>query len=91
MKCILFVKLFSEYTDDSTLIPKNTSLIIARIPLARQPKKPWDPSAEKQQQVQRIQNDPEASNVDLSRMNGSEEDKINAMMVQSTIDYDPNK
>lgn len=82
--------LIPEYTDDSALIPKNTSLIIARIPLARQPKKPWDPSADKQQQA-RVQNDPEASNVDLSRMNGSEEDKINAMMVQSTIDYDPNK
>lgn len=28
-------------------------------------------------------------NVDLSKMNGSEEDKIQAMMVQSTLDYDP--
>lgn len=29
--------------------------------------------------------------VDLSKMTGSEEDKINAMMAQSTIDYDPTK
>lgn len=30
-----------------------------------------------------------AENIDLSKMNGSEEDKIQAMMVQSTLDYDP--
>lgn len=79
-----------EYTDDSTLIPKNTSLIIARIPQARQPKKAWDPSADKAQS-RSIQNESESTNADLLRMNGSEEDKINAMMIQSTMDYDPNK
>lgn len=35
--------------------------------------------------------DTEQTIADLSRMTGSEEDKINAMMIQSTIDYDPNK
>lgn len=66
-------------------------MIIARIPLARQPKKPWDPTADKQPQIRARENDSEQTNADLSRMNGSEEDKINAMMIQSTIDYDPNK
>lgn len=30
-----------EYTDDQTLIPKNTSLIVSRIPLTTQQKKAW--------------------------------------------------
>lgn len=74
------------------MIPKNTSLIIARIPLANQPKKVWDPNADKVVPAAvRIVPDVETSQVDLSRMNGSEEDKIKAMMVQSTVDYDPTK
>lgn len=84
------IRYLPEYTDDSTLIPKNTSLIIARIPLARQPKKAWDPTADKGQSRSN-QNEAESTNADLLRMNGSEEDKINAMMIQSTMDYDPNK
>lgn len=32
-----------------------------------------------------------AENVDLSKMNGSEEDKIQAMIAQSTLDYDPSR
>lgn len=38
-----------------------------------------------------VKNDTQQSNADLSTMNGSEEDKINAMMKQSTMDYDPHK
>lgn len=83
--------LLLEYTDDQSLIPKNTSLIIARVPLARQPKKAWDPMADKQPQIRARDTDSEQQNSDLSRMNGSEEDKIHAMMIQSTMDYDPNK
>lgn len=30
-----------EYDDDQTLIPKNTSLIVSRIPLTTQQKKAW--------------------------------------------------
>lgn len=30
-----------EYNDDQTLIPKNTSLIVSRIPLTTQQKKAW--------------------------------------------------
>ncbi|XP_055702927.1 uncharacterized protein LOC129801679 isoform X2 [Phlebotomus papatasi] len=77
-----------EYTDDTTLIPKNTSLTIARIPLAIQPKKQWEPSMEKGSTV-KMHVEQERAHVDLSRINGSEEDKINAMMMQSTADYDP--
>lgn len=76
------------------LIPKNTSLIIARIPLA--------PNAAKRfQNLQQNQKNPvstnvakgdsEPKNVDLASMDGSETDKINAMMHQSTADYDPTK
>lgn len=81
---------FLEYTDDTTLIPKNTSLTIARIPLAIQPKKQWEPNMEKGSAV-KMHVEQEKAHVDLSRINGSEEDKINAMMMQSTADYDPTK
>lgn len=77
-----------EYADNAVLIPKNTSLIIARVPLAHQPKKGWDPQADKPQIVKQIAK-PNPDTLDLSQMNGTEEDKINAMMQQSTIDYDP--
>ncbi|XP_037902922.1 E3 ubiquitin-protein ligase RBBP6 isoform X2 [Hermetia illucens] len=83
-----------EYSDNNTLIPKNTSLIVARIPLAVQPKKQWDIQAEKQQQQSHRHinaPEPDSGALDLSLMNGTEEDKIQAMMIQSTMDYDPNK
>lgn len=86
---------FAEYTEDSCLIPKNTSLIIARIPLTRQAKKQWDPNSDKAASAVAARatkhNEQQAANTDLSLMNGSEEDKINAMMKQSTMDYDPHK
>lgn len=85
----------TEYSDDSCLIPKNTSLIIARVPLmVRQSKKSWDPSAEKNAAAAARANknpDTQAGNIDLTQMNGTEEEKINAMMKQSTMDYDPRK
>lgn len=36
-------------------------------------------------------NEVQTINADLLTMNGTEEDKINAMMKQSTMDYDPHK
>lgn len=84
--------IYTEYSDDSCLIPKNTSLIIARVPLTiRQSKKSWDPSAEKNAAAARANKNPDApaGNIDLTQMNGTEEEKINAMMKQSTMDYDP--
>ncbi|XP_055856330.1 E3 ubiquitin-protein ligase RBBP6 isoform X2 [Episyrphus balteatus] len=79
-----------EYQNDNDLIPKNTSLIISRIPQIS--KKSRDTSSSSQPQ-----NTPVVSHVpkfdsntlDLSQMNASEEDKIQAMMAQSTVDYDP--
>lgn len=72
------------------MIPKNTSLTIARIPLANQVKKQWNPQEDSNANAAR-QTESEQVHVDLSRMNGTEEDKIAAMMMQSTMDYDPNK
>lgn len=80
----------SEYAEESSLIPKNTSLTIARIPLANQGKKQWNPQEDANANAQR-KPDVEQVHVDLSRMNGSEEDKIAAMIMQSTMDYDPTK
>lgn len=79
-----------EYKDDHSLIPKNTSLIVARIPLSNQNKKNWEIA---QATVEKAVPNPSAEgmNHDISRMNGSEEDKIQAMMMQSTLDYDPTK
>lgn len=90
---VFLIRLFAiEYSDDGALIPKNTSLIIARVPLTRIPKKQWDPMADKPGQSRgSSKSDTQAINADLSTMNGSEEDKINAMMKQSTMDYDPHK
>ncbi|XP_034952657.1 E3 ubiquitin-protein ligase RBBP6 [Chelonus insularis] len=77
-----------DYVDDNALIAKNTSLIVARVPITVQQKKSWDRS-----EPQPFSNSKEESNlghaVDLTRLDGSEEDKIRAMMTQSTQDYDP--
>lgn len=79
-----------QYIDEQCLIPKNTSLIVARIPISNQHKKAWEQT---QSSIERApQNQPtENINHDISRMNGSEEDKIQAMIMQSTSDYDPTK
>ena len=79
-----------EYKDEHGLIPKNTSLIVARIPISNQNKKSWEAA---QASIERAPQNPstETINHDISRMNGSEEDKIQAMMMQSTLDYDPTK
>lgn len=75
------------------LIPKNTSLIIARIPLAPNAAKRFQNQAQNKNPVavSVIKGDGEPKHVDLAAMDGSETDKINAMMHQSTADYDPTK
>ncbi|KAH8261568.1 hypothetical protein KR044_011432 [Drosophila immigrans] len=78
----------AEYKDDNFLIPKNTTLIISRIPIAHPVKKGWDPAAENPV-ASAPSNKAENLNMDLFKMQGSEEDKIQAMMMQSTADYDP--
>ncbi|XP_032669076.1 E3 ubiquitin-protein ligase RBBP6 isoform X2 [Odontomachus brunneus] len=77
-----------DYTDDNALIAKNTSLIVARVPLTVQQKRSWD-----RNETPPFNNLKDEANlgraVDLTRLDGSEEDKIRAMMTQSTQDYDP--
>ncbi|XP_017125383.1 E3 ubiquitin-protein ligase RBBP6 [Drosophila elegans] len=77
-----------EYKDDGVLIPKNTTLIISRIPIAHPTKKGWEPPAS-ENAFSAAPAKQDNFNMDLSKMQGSEEDKIQAMMMQSTVDYDP--
>ncbi|XP_030384173.1 E3 ubiquitin ligase PARAQUAT TOLERANCE 3 [Scaptodrosophila lebanonensis] len=77
-----------EYKEDGFLIPKNTTLIISRIPITHQPKKGWDPPTDPSFASTAPPKQDNFS-MDLSKMQGSEEDKIQAMMMQSTADYDP--
>lgn len=81
---------FLDYTDENALIAKNTSLIVARVPLTVQQKRTWDRT-----ETPAFNNSKDETNlgrsVDLTRLDGSEEDKIRAMITQSTQDYDPSK
>lgn len=85
------------YSDENTLIPKNTSLVIARIPVVAQTKgKPWDgygnaggPTGAPG--TVRPEDGVLSKAVDLTQLDASEDDKIRAMMTQSTLDYDPSK
>ena len=81
---------FSEYAENSFLIPKNTSLIISRVPLNKHQKKTWEPQIEDVPQTHNF-NKVDGIAVDITQMKGSEEDKIQAMMLQSTADYDPKR
>lgn len=72
-------------------------MIVARVPVNSSTKK-WDQSsnfhsnAEQPHHHHQQQSINSASeSMDLSKMNGSEEDKIQAMITQSTLDYDPTK
>uniref|UniRef100_A0AAY4CJT1 RBBP6 n=1 Tax=Denticeps clupeoides TaxID=299321 RepID=A0AAY4CJT1_9TELE len=74
-----------EYTDDDALIPKNSSVIIRRIPAkgVKSPKQRFlsssDRSAPSSGSLQAITN--------LAEVNASEEDKIKAVMFQSSQCY----
>lgn len=63
---------------------------MARVPLSQQPKKQWEGSNSGQSALNKDVA-PNKGLADLSRMEGSEQDKINAMISQSTFDYDPSK
>lgn len=91
---LTFKNLFvSVYEDEEALIPKNTSLLIARIPLAAQSKsKAWEGYGGDSTPPTRVDDGgPISKAVDLSSMDASEDDKIRAMMSQSTQEYDPSK
>ncbi|XP_037956931.1 E3 ubiquitin-protein ligase RBBP6 isoform X2 [Teleopsis dalmanni] len=76
-----------EYADDSVLIPKNTSLVIARIPLTNAQKKSTHLYTEAV--LPNITTKVDGTSLDLSKMTGTEEEKIQEMIHQSTVDYDP--
>ncbi|KAK6639148.1 hypothetical protein RUM43_007418 [Polyplax serrata] len=78
------------YSDENVLIPKNASLIVARVPLTQQQLKQWD--KEKQSANAKPGENSEQntlSQVDISSLDLSEEEKIKTMITQSTSDYDP--
>ncbi|CAL4073981.1 unnamed protein product, partial [Meganyctiphanes norvegica] len=95
------------YTDEKTLIPKNSSLIVARVPIDPSLlKKPWengrDSTALLLSNPANLMNTEDAAeaaeidrkmkeHTDLTKMTGTEEDKINAMMAQSTLNFHPSK
>ena len=80
------------YSDENVLIPKNASLIIARVPLTQQQKKQWE--KEKLIANSKVGDTNEQNSlgqVDISSLDLSEEEKIKTMISQSTSDYDPSK
>ncbi|XP_022904042.2 E3 ubiquitin-protein ligase RBBP6 isoform X1 [Onthophagus taurus] len=79
------------YDDEEALIAKNTSLLIARIPVIPSNKsKNWEGYGNDSSQINRNEEGGTISKaVDLSSLDASEDDKIRAMISQSTQDYDP--
>lgn len=84
---------FPEYNDETALIPKNTSLLIARVPVAAQNKnKQWEGYGGDNTPPAKVDDGgPIARTADLACLNAPEDEKIIAMMSQSTQDYDPSK
>lgn len=90
-KCVFLIFVI-VYEDEETLIPKNTSLLIARIPSTHSKAKVWEGYGGDSTPPARIdEGGPIAKAVDLANLDASEDDKIRAMMSQSTLDYDPSK
>lgn len=78
------------YEDENALIPKNASLLIARIPIIPQKNKTWGGYGDDNTPPTKSdEGGPIAKEVDLSNIDAPEDDKIRAMMSQSTQDYDP--
>ncbi|XP_056644293.1 E3 ubiquitin-protein ligase RBBP6 isoform X2 [Diorhabda sublineata] len=78
------------YEDENALIPKNASLLIARIPIIPQKNKTWGGYGDDNTTPTKSdEGGPIAKEVDLSNIDAPEDDKIRAMMSQSTQDYDP--
>ncbi|XP_054723441.1 E3 ubiquitin-protein ligase RBBP6-like, partial [Uloborus diversus] len=83
------------YDNDEILVPKNTSVIVARIPVATGNKKTWDkqdlPLPIDDDDLGQIRYDRIVKNADLVNANTTEEDKVKAMITQSSQEYDPSK
>ncbi|KAL7290181.1 hypothetical protein TKK_0015891 [Trichogramma kaykai] len=74
------------YHDDSTLIPKNSSLVVSRVPLTVAQKRIRERT--ELSVTHNINDQTEVGkSVDLTKLEGSELDKINLMMSQSTQEY----
>ncbi|CAM9154114.1 unnamed protein product [Bubo scandiacus] len=91
-----------EYTDDNTLIPKNSSVIVRRVPVRgvkttsktrvitrTEPASGTPKAIEDSSAPTPLAQLIKTSN--LAEANASEEDKIRAMMIQSCRQYDPIK
>ncbi|GFQ67038.1 e3 ubiquitin-protein ligase RBBP6 [Trichonephila clavata] len=83
------------YDNDEMLVPKNTSVIVARVPVQGGSKKNWDkpdlPLPTDDDDLGHIRYDRIVKNADLVNANTSEEDKVKAMITQSSQEYDPSK
>lgn len=83
------------YDNDELLIPKNTSVIVARVPVAAGSKKNWDkpdlPLPIDDDDLGQIRYDRIVKNADLVNANATEDDKVKAMITQSSSEYDPTK
>ncbi|XP_049524182.1 E3 ubiquitin-protein ligase RBBP6 isoform X3 [Dermacentor silvarum] len=86
------------YTSDDYLIPKNTSVIVARVPVTTTGRK--NCSRERNRDGEHSVPDTSspgrnyeklAKTADLANSSASEDDKIKAMMSQSSQEYDPSK
>lgn len=80
------------YESDSILIPKNTSVIVARVPVAAA-KKSWNKN-DKSNDNNTFSTDENTKIIKSNNNNlteGTEDDKIKEMLTQSTKDYDPSK
>lgn len=78
------------YEDENTLIPKNTSLLIARIPVSVPKQKQWEGYGGNDTPPAKVDEvGPIGKAMDLASLDAPEDDKIKAMMSQSTQDYDP--
>lgn len=88
----LILSFLTVYEDDNTLIPKNTSLLIARIPVTAPKQKQWEGYGGSDTPPTKVdENSTINKAADLTNLDAPEEDKIKAMMSQSTQDYDPSK
>lgn len=79
-----------DYTNDDSLIEKNTSLIVSRVPLNVEQNRSWDRC--QSQAITGAKDDLNSGlTVDSMRSDGLEDDKIRAIMNQSTQDNNPSK
>ncbi|XP_050311422.1 E3 ubiquitin-protein ligase RBBP6-like isoform X2 [Anthonomus grandis grandis] len=78
------------YEDENALIAKNTSLLIARIPVVAPKQRQWEGYGGNDTPPTKVDDSgPIGKATDLANLDASEDDKIKAMMSQSTQDYDP--